>query len=118
LLDFMPENTVVWIQDYAICRELLAENSGELQAFLEMQETWKALEEPGMHQKGKAKQMTTIEHKIKTTIEAIESVDDYTLFAVNAAIDSLTFLERLSYGEAKNKISFEINLTLSIRFPF
>jgi hypothetical protein len=54
--------------------------------------------------------MTTIEHTIKTTIEAIEGVDDYTLFAVNAAIDSLEFQERLSSGESKNKLNFEIDL--------
>ncbi len=51
-----------------------------------------------------------MQYKINTTIEAIEDVDDYTLFAVDAAIDSLKFQERLSYGEAKNKISFEIDL--------
>jgi len=54
LLDFMPENTVVWIQDYAICREQLADNSGELHAFLEMQAGWKALEDPATTKRGKA----------------------------------------------------------------
>lgn len=72
LLDFMPENTVVWIQDYAICRELLAENSGELHAFLELQETWKAVEESGTHQKGKTKQIDEQEDKLhkKTVLES------------------------------------------------
>jgi hypothetical protein len=51
-----------------------------------------------------------MQYTIETTIEAIENVDDYTLFAVDAAIDSLTFLERLSYGEAKNRLDFEIDL--------
>jgi hypothetical protein len=51
-----------------------------------------------------------MQYTIKTTIEPIENVDDYTLFAVDAAINSLTFLERLSYGEAKNKLNFEIDL--------
>jgi len=47
-----------------------------------------------------------MQYKINTTID---SVDDEELTVKNA-IDSLTFLERLSYGEAKNKISFEIDL--------
>jgi hypothetical protein len=51
-----------------------------------------------------------MEYKINTTIEAIEGVDDYTLFAVDGAIDSLEFQKRLSYDEAKNKIDFEIDL--------
>jgi hypothetical protein len=54
--------------------------------------------------------MTTIEHKINTTIEAIESVDDYTLFAVDGALDSLEFQKRLTYGYAKNRLDFEIDL--------
>jgi hypothetical protein len=47
-----------------------------------------------------------MQYKINTTID---SVDDEELTVKNA-IDSLTFLERLTYGEAKNKISFEIDL--------
>jgi len=54
--------------------------------------------------------MTTMQYTIKTTIEAIENVDDYSLFAVNEAIDSLKFQKRLSYGYAKNKLNFEIDL--------
>jgi len=54
--------------------------------------------------------MTTMEHTIKTTIETIEGVSDYSLFAVDEAIDSLEFQKRLSYGYAKNKLNFEIDL--------
>ncbi len=47
-----------------------------------------------------------MKYKINTTID---SIDDEELTVKNA-IDSLTFLERLSYGEAKNKLNFEIDL--------
>jgi transcription-repair coupling factor (superfamily II helicase) len=36
LFEFLPENTVVWIQDYALCRERLEDCEEDLQAFLRM----------------------------------------------------------------------------------
>ncbi|MDZ4793208.1 MAG: transcription-repair coupling factor [Bacteroidota bacterium] len=36
LFDFLPENTIVWIQDYELCREHLADSEEDLQAFLRM----------------------------------------------------------------------------------
>jgi transcription-repair coupling factor (superfamily II helicase) len=36
LFDFLPENTVVWIQDYELCREQLADCEEDLLAFLSM----------------------------------------------------------------------------------
>jgi len=36
LFDFLPDNTVVWIQDYELCRERLADCEEDLQAFLRM----------------------------------------------------------------------------------
>ena len=37
IFDFLPENTIVWIQDYALCREHLADSTEDLQAFLRLQ---------------------------------------------------------------------------------
>jgi transcription-repair coupling factor (superfamily II helicase) len=42
LFDFLPSNTVLWIQDYELCKERLAENEEDLQAFLRFQEEMKA----------------------------------------------------------------------------
>lgn len=36
LFDFLPENTVVWIQDYELCKERLADCEEDLEAFLRM----------------------------------------------------------------------------------
>jgi len=36
LFDFLPENTVLWIQDYELCRERLEDCEEDLQAFLRM----------------------------------------------------------------------------------
>lgn len=36
LFDFLPENTVVWIQDYELCKEHLSDCEEDLQAFLRM----------------------------------------------------------------------------------
>jgi len=42
LFDFLPENTVVWIQDYELCKERLTESEEDLQAFLRFQQEVKA----------------------------------------------------------------------------
>ncbi len=34
LFDFLPENTVIWLQDYEICKEKLAESEDDLIAFI------------------------------------------------------------------------------------
>ena len=38
LFDFMPENTITWIQDYGLCREHLADAEEDLDAFLKWQQ--------------------------------------------------------------------------------
>ncbi|MBI5373284.1 MAG: transcription-repair coupling factor [Sphingobacteriales bacterium] len=37
LFDFLPGNTVTWIQDYALCKEHIADSTEELEAFLRLQ---------------------------------------------------------------------------------
>ena len=36
LFDFLPENTIVWMQDYELCKEHLADSEADLHAFLRM----------------------------------------------------------------------------------
>lgn len=43
LFDFMPENTIVWIQDYALCREHLMDCEEELADYLQVQQRQKEL---------------------------------------------------------------------------
>jgi transcription-repair coupling factor (superfamily II helicase) len=38
LLDFLPDNTVVWLQDYAWCKERITDCEEDLQSFLRLQE--------------------------------------------------------------------------------
>ena len=42
LFDFLPENTIVWMQDYESCKAHLADCEDDLQAFLGLQEEIKA----------------------------------------------------------------------------
>ncbi|MEQ1676172.1 MAG: transcription-repair coupling factor [Chitinophagaceae bacterium] len=42
LFEFLPENTVIWLQDYDICKERLEEGEEELANFLRFQEEVKA----------------------------------------------------------------------------
>ncbi len=41
LLEFLPENTVTWIQDYEIAVERIGENEDDLSSFLRLLEEWK-----------------------------------------------------------------------------
>jgi transcription-repair coupling factor (superfamily II helicase) len=38
LFEFLPQNTVIWLEDYELCREHLSDCEEELQSFLRMQE--------------------------------------------------------------------------------
>jgi transcription-repair coupling factor (superfamily II helicase) len=41
LFDFLPGNTIVWLQDFALCKERLIGCEEDLQSFLRMEETMK-----------------------------------------------------------------------------
>jgi transcription-repair coupling factor (superfamily II helicase) len=49
LLEFLPENTVVWLQNYELCKEMLIDNEKELGSFLK---TASELKEQGTGHKG------------------------------------------------------------------
>ena len=42
LFDFLPGNTIVWLQDFALCKERLIDCEEDLQSFLRMEETMKS----------------------------------------------------------------------------
>ena len=37
LFDFLPENTIVWLEDYELCKERLTDSEEDLQSFLRME---------------------------------------------------------------------------------
>ncbi len=41
LFDFLPENSVIWLQDYEVCRERIAECEEDLQIFLRVQQEFR-----------------------------------------------------------------------------
>ncbi|MBS1759415.1 MAG: transcription-repair coupling factor [Bacteroidetes bacterium] len=43
LFDFLPENTIVWLQDYDLCKEQLADDEAELNVFLNYKKHQKEL---------------------------------------------------------------------------
>lgn len=53
LLDFLPGNTVVWMQDYELCNERLADSEEELDLFLRMHEEIKVQDNLRQAQGGK-----------------------------------------------------------------
>ncbi|MEP7373530.1 MAG: transcription-repair coupling factor [Chitinophagaceae bacterium] len=42
LFDFLPDNTIVWLQDFALCKERLIDCEEDLQSFLRIEETMKS----------------------------------------------------------------------------
>ncbi|MGK2862116.1 MAG: transcription-repair coupling factor [Chitinophagaceae bacterium] len=42
LLDFLPPNTIFWLQDFALCKEKILDSEDELQAFLQIEEDLKS----------------------------------------------------------------------------
>ncbi len=42
LFDFLPENTVTWIQDYELCKERLIDAGDELRAFIKIEQSFKS----------------------------------------------------------------------------
>jgi transcription-repair coupling factor (superfamily II helicase) len=42
LFDFLQENTIIWLQDYALCKERLIDCEDDLQSFLRMEESQKS----------------------------------------------------------------------------
>jgi transcription-repair coupling factor (superfamily II helicase) len=50
LFDFLPDNTIVWVQDYELCKEHIAESAEELKAFLKLKEEIKEHQPKGKKQ--------------------------------------------------------------------
>lgn len=42
LFDFLPENTVTWIQDYELCKERLIDTEDELRGFLQIEQSFRS----------------------------------------------------------------------------
>ncbi len=43
IFDFLPTNTIVWVQDYDLCREKLLDAEDDVKSYLRLQEDFKAL---------------------------------------------------------------------------
>ncbi len=41
LFDFLPPNTVIWLEDYEFCKERLLDCEDEIRAFMELEAVWK-----------------------------------------------------------------------------
>ncbi|MGC4037117.1 MAG: transcription-repair coupling factor [Chitinophagaceae bacterium] len=41
LFDFLPENTIIWIQDYDFCKERIIDSEEDLQLYIKLQEEFK-----------------------------------------------------------------------------
>jgi len=93
LFDFLPDNTIVWMQDAELCKEVLTENEEELATFLRM------MKDPGLHKQVKASET---ENEVKKNISAADFI---TAGDFEAAMQNKHLVE---FGFQSHLSSFEI----------
>ena len=108
LFDFLPENTIVWMQDYELCKEHLADNEEDLQAFLNLQEEIKASFEANTTTAGKlaAKRKEQEDQEDKLIKKDVGVNDFITAVALN---DELSKKHLVEFGYQSYLANFEID---------
>jgi transcription-repair coupling factor (superfamily II helicase) len=75
LFDFLPENTIVWLQDYDLCKEKLTDSEDDLEAYLRLQEEFK-VKEQGTKDKAQAgKGKNYVEEEDRMTKGEVKAAD-------------------------------------------
>ncbi|MGZ8559541.1 MAG: transcription-repair coupling factor [Chitinophagaceae bacterium] len=65
IFDFLPTNTILWMQDYALCKERLTDCEEDLQSFLRMEENLKS--EVALRQtQGQKSELRVRKHDVRT----------------------------------------------------
>jgi transcription-repair coupling factor (superfamily II helicase) len=70
IFDFLRENSVVWLQDYELCREKLVDNEEDLQLFLRMMEEQAANKPSLSRAQAKAKEAEDDDKLVKKDVNA------------------------------------------------
>lgn len=74
LFDFLPANTIVWLQDYELCKERLADCDEDLQSFLRLQEELKEQVTTGNKQASKNRAEEEEDKFIKKQVSAADFI--------------------------------------------
>ncbi len=111
LLDFLPENTIFWFQDYAVCREKLLDCEDELRGFLNLREEMKGQgtsdKVQGARDKGQG-----IRHKGQGTSYELQEDDEDKLLKKDVSIESFITADDLQEKTiARHVITFGQNGT-------
>ena len=107
LLDFLPENTIVWMQDYELCREKLADAGGDLEGFLKDQATRDRVLGTGSKGQGtgnKDHDTRSKEHRSKAGKGWDQEEDDDKLHKKDVTIDDFVFSEEFEKGIEKRHL--------------
>jgi transcription-repair coupling factor (superfamily II helicase) len=70
IFDFLADNTIVWLQDYALCKERLVDNEEDLQLFLRMMEEQSANKQQAIGNKQKNKEAEDDDKMIRKDVNA------------------------------------------------
>lgn len=77
LFDFLPENTVTWMQDFELCKEKLAECEDDLDAFLRMLEEQAAAPKPAVTSKAQTRAEAMAAEQDDRLIKKTITKDDF-----------------------------------------
>jgi transcription-repair coupling factor (superfamily II helicase) len=100
LFDFLPSNTVIWMEDLEVCRERLADGEEDLQAFLRMQEETAGSRQPAV---GSRQSLHDEEDRfIKKKIKPDDFIDP------NRLVDDLAKNHLVEFGYRSHAANFEI----------
>lgn len=107
IFDYLPTNTVVWIQDYDLCKEHIADDEEELKAFIDFKNRQNEQREKEQAENPKHK-------KNKTTAESDDSVN-------KKSADIPDFITAAGFEESINQrtlVSFGHRPSSAIQAPF
>lgn len=108
LFDFLPANTIYWIQDYELCKEHLADEAENLDAFLQYyQEKISAAAQPEIHKHQKQRLPTVSEFDESNSKKTVDKKDFIT---AGEFVDKTSNRHLVNFGNASaaSPVSFSI----------
>lgn len=102
LFEFLPDNTIVWLQDHAICKERLADCQEDLHAFLRVQEEIKEMATP--HQSKERKRLEE-EEDDKLIKKKVSEAD---FISMNDADAGMELKHLVEFGYQRHLANIEI----------
>ncbi|HWR32643.1 MAG TPA: transcription-repair coupling factor [Chitinophagaceae bacterium] len=113
LFDFLPENTVVWMEDYELCKERLEDSEEDLQVFLKIQADAKEQEKGTRVQGTRRKEQEELYDSLQ---KKDTSEDDF--IKADGLVNELTRKHLVEFGYRSFLADFEIEFNTKTQPAF